>query len=91
MEFEWDSAKAESNLTKHGVEFVDAAEVFGGPRHIFRVAPRSHGETRYEAIGSVMRRVIFVVYTMRDGLCRIIGAMRASRREREAYSLPARD
>jgi uncharacterized DUF497 family protein len=27
MEFEWDSAKAESNLEKHGVSFAEAMTV----------------------------------------------------------------
>ena len=34
MEFEWDSTKAEQNLRKHGVEFVDAVIVFDGDRAI---------------------------------------------------------
>jgi uncharacterized DUF497 family protein len=28
IEFEWDSAKAKTNLRKHGVDFADAATVF---------------------------------------------------------------
>lgn len=28
MEFEWDAAKAASNLAKHGVSFEDAMTVF---------------------------------------------------------------
>jgi uncharacterized DUF497 family protein len=31
MEFEWDSGKAESNQTKHGVTFHEAGTVFGDP------------------------------------------------------------
>ena len=30
-EFEWDDAKAESNLTKHGVDFMEAMSVFRDP------------------------------------------------------------
>ncbi len=29
--FEWDDAKAKSNLAKHGVSFEEAATVFGDP------------------------------------------------------------
>jgi uncharacterized DUF497 family protein len=32
MELEWDVAKAESNLEKHGVGFAEAMTVFGDPR-----------------------------------------------------------
>lgn len=31
MEFEWDPVKAESNLTKHGISFNEAATVFLDP------------------------------------------------------------
>lgn len=31
MEFEWDTEKATANLAKHGVEFSEAATVFGDP------------------------------------------------------------
>ena len=50
VEFEWDLARATSNLAKHGIDFDDAAAVFGDPRMISIVDPRSDGETRYHAI-----------------------------------------
>lgn len=31
LKFEWDNAKAQSNLIKHGVSFEEAASVFGDP------------------------------------------------------------
>ena len=34
MDFEWDPNKAERNLRKHGVEFVDALTVFDDHRAI---------------------------------------------------------
>jgi uncharacterized protein len=33
-DFEWDSTKAESNLSKHGVSFAEAATVFADPMAI---------------------------------------------------------
>ena len=30
MRFTWDNAKRETNLTKHGFDFVDAETVFSG-------------------------------------------------------------
>ena len=91
MEFEWDPDKADSNFTKHGVDFADAVAVFDDPRVLSVVDPRSSGERRCQAVGTVEGRALFVVYTMRGtGVCRIISARRASRRERTAYSLQAR-
>ena len=31
MEFEWDENKRQSNLSKHGIDFVDAAKIFNRP------------------------------------------------------------
>jgi len=31
MEFEWDENKRQSNLSKHGIDFVDAAKIFDRP------------------------------------------------------------
>ena len=87
MEFEWDPAKAESNLAKHSVDFSTATEVFNDPNILLSLDPRPRGETRYQAIGSVSGVVLFVSYTMRGEVCRVISARRASRRERQSYSL----
>ena len=92
MEFEWDPAKAASNLTKHGIDFDEAIAVFDDPRMLSIVDPRSYGETRYVAIGTVGGRTLAVVYTNRGNqIWRIISARRASRRERTAYTLQARN
>ena len=34
MEFEWDLAKSESNLEKHGVSFAEAITIFGDPLEV---------------------------------------------------------
>jgi Ribonuclease toxin, BrnT, of type II toxin-antitoxin system len=34
-DFEWDAAKAASNLTKHGVSFFEAATVFADPFAVY--------------------------------------------------------
>ena len=31
MEFEWDTAKAQSIMEKHGISFVEAMTIFGDP------------------------------------------------------------
>jgi uncharacterized protein len=87
MEFEWDPAKAASNLAKHGVDFAAATKVFDDPNIRLGLDPRPRDETRGQAIGSVSGVVLFVSYTMRGEVCRIISARRASRRERQSYSL----
>jgi uncharacterized DUF497 family protein len=89
VDFEWNPAKATSNLAKHGVGFEDAIEVFDDPDRLERVDPGFRGELRFQAIGTSSGRILFVSYTLRGAVCRIISVRRASRREREAYTVPA--
>ena len=86
MDFEWNLAKATSNLAKHGVGFEDAID---DPDRLKRVDPGFRGELRFQAIGTSSGRILFVSYTLRGAVCRIISVRRASRREREAYTVPA--
>jgi uncharacterized protein len=83
LEFDWDPVKEETNLRKHGIDFVTAARIFFGPVLEFR--SRYPDEVRWVAIGVADERVVTVVYTFRDGVYRLISARRASKYEREAY------
>ena len=84
--FEWDEAKREANLVKHGVDFVDALGVFADPLRVERVDQRrEYAEERRQAVGTVRGQVLFVVYTLRGEVRRLISARRASSNERRAY------
>jgi uncharacterized protein len=91
MEFEWDPAKADSNLLKHGIDFAVAVEIFDDPNCQFRRDARPYGEERYQAVGLAQSRMLQVVFTIRGHACRIISARRASRRERTNYSIQTRN
>jgi uncharacterized DUF497 family protein len=67
--------------------FPTATKVFDDPNIRLHADPRPRGETRFQAIGSVNTVILFVSYTMRGDICRIISARRASRRERQSYSI----
>ena len=52
MEFEWDPAKAEANLDKHGVSFQEAVTVFEDPLSITVPDPdHSLEEVRFIIVG----------------------------------------
>ena len=52
MQFEWDSAKATANLTKHGVSFDEASTAFGDPLSVTIGDPQhSAGEQRFVLFG----------------------------------------
>jgi len=83
--FDWDPVKAESNLTKHGVDFADAVGVLVDQMAI-TIAEEGDAEERWVTIGAdVMNRILVVVYTWRGEVIRLISARRATRRERKAY------
>ena len=91
MEFEWDPAKAASNLAKHGICFAAAMRVFDDPMAVIIRDRRNYGgETRYQAMGAVEGVILLVSFTLRGGVHRIINARRANRRERTVYSLQTR-
>ena len=87
MEFEWDTAKAESNERKHGVSFAFASGVFLDEHLKQHLDERSVGEERWIAIGLVDGREIVVAYTLRDNVVRLISARGADKYEREDYWL----
>ena len=87
MEFEWDEAKAESNLQKHGVEFSEAMTVFADPLSLTVYDPmHSVEEDRYLTMGtSAAGRLLVVSHTDRGDVLRVISARNAMKRERKDY------
>ena len=52
MQFEWDPAKAEENVKKHGIDFLEATTVFGDPLELTIPDPdHSEGEARFLSVG----------------------------------------
>jgi uncharacterized protein len=83
-DFEWDDAKAEGNLAKHGVGFEEAVlamkdplsldfEDFVEPANLITLAATNEG------------RILYIVSTERDGRLRIISARDATSHERRRY------
>jgi uncharacterized DUF497 family protein len=90
IRFEWDAAKADSNIRKHGISFELAVRVFADPLHVTDQDWIEGGEYRWRAVGIVEGvRMIVVAYTWRDDedveVVRIISARPAERAERRRY------
>ena len=92
-EFEWDPAKARSNLRKHGIDFETATVVFEDPFAIVELDRMEGGEERWHTIGmGGGAPILLVVHTIRDEdieIIRIISARRAERNERRRYEQQA--
>ena len=53
MEFEWDEHKRQTNLAKHGVDFLDAALIFEGIVLTKIDDRQDYGEVREVSLGMV--------------------------------------
>lgn len=96
IRFEWDEAKAKSNLRKHGVAFEDALLAFTDPFALMQLDRVEDGEPRWQTLGMVSDYlVVLVAHTVgedEDGteVIRIISARAADRKERRRYENQAR-
>lgn len=85
--FDWNDAKAASNLTKHGVSFEEAQAVFSDPRSV-TVYDEGHSqaEDRFVTLGmSALGRLLVVAHTEHGETIRIISARKATRKESRTY------
>ena len=81
MDFEWDPAKEQANRKKHRLDFRTAAKVFLDPFVIEFDDVDANDEPRFNAIGLVDGRMLFVTYT----IVRIISARGAEPHEKRRY------
>lgn len=84
--YEWDEAKREANLKKHGLDFADADIVYENPRKLTLHTLR-RGEARLLdiAIVELYGVMLTLVYVARGYNIRVISFRKASRRERRIY------
>ena len=76
--FEFDANKSCFNLDKHGINFIDAQELWADP-DLFQVKAKSEDEQRYLVIGTIAEKYWSAVITYRDDIIRII-SVRSSRK-----------
>lgn len=86
MIYEWDEAKREANLDKHGLDFMDADLVLESDYAFIVDSPRQ-GEFRRQAFAYVFEvlAVLSVAFIPGEQCCRIISFRPAKREERRAY------
>lgn len=87
LTFEWDSRKAQSNLSKHGVSFEAATTIFGDSMSLTMPDPEhSIAERRFITLGRAFTgKLLVVVHTDRGDNIRVISARRANKREQKFY------
>jgi len=84
MRFEFDSAKSAANKLKHGMDFVEAQQIWADP-HRLEIPARSLDEPRYQVIGRIGRTTWSAFVTYRNEAIRIISVRRARPEEKARY------
>ena len=89
LKFDWDEAKNQANIRKHGISFQEAITVFyDDDALIIQDDAHSELEERFILIGFSYKANILVVchcYREQDSIIRIISARKASTKERKSY------
>ncbi len=82
--FEFDTAKSDSNLTKHGIDFVEAQSLWHDPM-LLEIPVMTEGETRFLVIGFLDGKHWSAVVTYRGVNIRLISVRRARKEEVVLY------
>ena len=85
MRFTWDEKKRTNNLQDHGLDFVDAQEVFAGLTFTFEDSRFSYSEQRFITFGMLNGLVVSVVHTETARDIRVISFRKATRYEQAIY------
>ena len=86
MKFEWDEAKRQANIHRHGLDFLDVIRVFEGQTLSFEDERFEYGEQRFITIGFLGIRVILVVNAfIENDTIRIISARKATKHEQKRF------
>jgi uncharacterized DUF497 family protein len=84
VEFEFDPVKSASNLGKHGIDFVQAQELWSDPLLLVLTA-HFEDEPRTLVIGQVSGKHYTAITTVRGDATRIISVRRSRKSEVNLY------
>jgi uncharacterized DUF497 family protein len=82
--FEYDENKSQSNLTKHGIDFIEAQKLWNNP-NLLEIPSRIQDEPRFVVIGKIISKHWSGVITYRDQNIRIISVRRSRTQEVALY------
>jgi uncharacterized DUF497 family protein len=83
--FDWDEHNS-GHVTESGIEPEEAEEALLAPQRIGAPAYNAGDERRWAALGTTADgRILFVVFTRRQGLIRVVTARNTTEREKRRY------
>ena len=81
VEIEFDGAKDEANIAKHGISLSAASEFEMAGAMVSADERANYGEERFIAVGQLGSRLHVLIFTVRDGKIRAISLRKANTRE----------
>ena len=83
-DFEFDTQKSTLNFEKHGIDFVDAQELWSDP-NLIEIPANTSDEPRFLVIGIIDNKHWSAVITYRKKNIRIISVRRSRKKEVNFY------
>ena len=84
MDFEFDASKSKANLEKHGIDFVEAQQLWEDEDRL-EIPARTEDEPRHVLIAALGQKLWSAFFTYRRGRIRLISVRRARKEERALY------
>ena len=82
--FEFDVLKSESNLQKHGIDFIEAQALWSDS-NLLEIPAKTSDEPRFLVIGVIEQKHWSAVVTYRNGNIRLISVRRSRDEEVTLY------
>jgi len=81
VRFTWDEVKRKRNLKVHGLDFVDATQVFDGATFTYKDDRLRYDEQRFVTLGLLDGMPVSIVHTETQDSIHIISFRKATKRE----------
>ncbi len=85
MDFEFDPIKSAKNQEKHGIDFVEAQQLWADEDRL-EIPAITEDEPRFILLAHHREEIWAAIFTYRGARIRLISARRARREEKELYS-----
>jgi len=85
MKFEYDDNKSKINKEKHGIDFVEAQNLWQDGNALIVPANIIDNEIRYALISIFKSKCYVVIFTLRNEIHRIISVRRCRKNEERSY------
>lgn len=84
MDFEFDPKKSDTNKLKHGIDFIEAQELWND-LDLLEIPAKTTDEQRFLVVGKIGKKHWAGIITYRNDKIRIISVRRARDEEVELY------